>query len=105
MEKFCDEIVGIEKLNKWVNKLHTSRHVPASLVLSAIEAISNSVELENLAKDCETSLTTTHRNRLGIYYTPENICKSMLTEFLNPLPVTTFCDRCCGVLTNLDCSK
>ena len=96
LEKFRDEIVGIEKLNKRANKLHAGLHVPVGLELSAIEAISDSVELENLSTDYETSLTTAHRNREGIYYTPEDICISMLTEFLNPLPETTFCDPCCG---------
>ena len=94
--KFRDEIVGKEKLNKRANKLHAGLHVQIGLEISAIEAISNSVELEKLSTDYETSLTTAHRNREGIYYTPEDICKSMLVEFLNPLPETTFCDPCCG---------
>ena len=96
LTKFRVEIVGTEKLNKRANKLHANTQVPVGLEQKTIEAISNSEDLFKLSLKYETSLSTAHKNREGIYYTPEDICVSMLAEFLELTPDTKFCDPCCG---------
>ena len=96
LEKFCHEIVGKEKLNKRANKLHANLQIPVDFKSENFPSISGSDNLKNISSEYETSLTTAHRNREGIYYTPDDICESMLSELLIFSPETTFCDPCCG---------
>ena len=96
LEKFRHEVVGKEKLNKRANKLHANLQIPVDFKSKNVPVISGSGDLKVLSSEYETSLTTAHRNREGIYYTPDDICKSMLAELLIFSPETTFCDPCCG---------
>ena len=96
LEKFRHEVVGKEKLNKRANKLHADLQIPVDFKSNNFPTNSGSSDLKVFSSEYETSLTTAHRNREGIYYTPDDICKSMLAELSILSPETTFCDPCCG---------
>ena len=95
-DHFRQNVAGKSKLTGRANKSLVDEHDHEDLsskTLHALEFTSNLLELSNEYQD---SLSNSYRNKEGIYYTPENICETMLSDITFPLEGQEFCDPCCG---------
>jgi len=97
-EEFLQNVAGSEKLNSRANKSQKDSHNHAVLteeILNEIKIGANAIE--HVGKRYEASLSNSYRNMEGIYYTPPEIVKDLLKEYIeidkNNL---TFCDPSCG---------
>lgn len=97
-EEFLQNIAGSEKLNSRANKSQKDSHNHDVLVEGLLNEIKYGVkDIENVGKRYEASLSNSYRNMEGIYYTPPEIVKDLLKDYIeidkNNL---TFCDPSCG---------
>jgi site-specific DNA-methyltransferase (adenine-specific) len=97
LSKFVNEIAGKEKLHTRANKLQKDSHNHDQLTSEISEkAKLNDTGGERLSKSYENSLSESHRNREGIYYTPLYIVNDMLSGLPQNLENKLFLDPCCG---------
>jgi len=89
---FMKNIAGIEKLNKRANKSLLDSHNHEELSKNILENIS----MPNVSDRYQNGLSIAYRNKEGIYYTPEYICREMFLDVPLPDEDKTFCDPCCG---------
>ncbi|MBQ3817918.1 MAG: N-6 DNA methylase [Acetobacter sp.] len=97
---FCAEMVGSQKLNKRANKQYQKQHTPKveSFNFGKLFTLSfNEVVGETLSQSYEKSLSSSHKNKEGIYYTPLDVCRDFFSEIdIDINDGTRFCDPCCG---------
>jgi len=97
IDNFRNDIAGKEKLNARANKSLKDSHNHIEVQLK-IKKILNDGDLdaESVGTEYEEALSSSYRNKEGIYYTPLIIAE----RFFNWLPENrsnlTFCDPCCG---------
>jgi site-specific DNA-methyltransferase (adenine-specific) len=97
-DAFMQEVAGKEKLVARANKIlkDSHNHIKLSHEIQTI-VTSNEISSENWATAYQNSLANAHRNKEGIYYTPQEIVKDMLTSIdTQDIAIKTFCDPCCG---------
>lgn len=96
--RFQYEIAGKEKLTSRANKSLKDSHDHISLSKRYLKIISSKIkELELLGGEYESLLSDSHRNKEGIYYTPQHIVNDLFqVQDNNDLSSKTFCDPCCG---------
>ncbi len=98
-EKFCQDIVGHEKLIARANKQHAQMHDHAPLAAEIFNKVWHNPADKNhgdrLAQAYEDVLSNTYKNKQGVYYTPMALCRDLIAKAdLNQK--TRFCDPCCG---------
>lgn len=96
LEEFNLNHVGVSKLNKRANKLFAGKHNHNNLVEKTIHALDNAEDCNDISTAYESGLSDAHKNKEGIYYTPSNICNSILSHMPMPSSTMAFCDPCCG---------
>jgi len=95
LKNFMLEIAGKEKLNARANKLVKDKHDHKEVSEKIVSWI-NKYKGELIGIEYENSLSDSHRNKEGIYYTPLWIVKDMLKHLIINADNTTFLDPCCG---------
>lgn len=88
---FLKQIAGKEKLISRANKLHKN-------TFSSIDNLRNVLYQkthQDISITYENALPESHKNKEGIYYTPEWIINDMLSK-VNLTSSQTFLDPCCG---------
>ena len=97
VENFKNNISGIEKLNQRANKSKKDNHNHEYVAYEFLKkAKSESEALESIGDRYESSLSDSYRNKEGIYYTPNDIVKDLLSLKDKLIGNETFCDPCCG---------
>jgi site-specific DNA-methyltransferase (adenine-specific) len=97
LANFINEIVGQEKLNARANKSQKDTHNHAELTeIISKKILTGKLVGENLAQEYENSLSESHKNKEGIYYTPKSIAADMLPETVVGFEDKLFLDPCCG---------
>jgi site-specific DNA-methyltransferase (adenine-specific) len=100
VDEFKANVAGKEKLNQRANKSRKDSHDHYALAKSFLDSLnSENAELNLIGSLYENSLSDSHRNKEGIYYTPINIVNDILKlsdiDYAN-IKNLTFCDPCCG---------
>lgn len=97
-EAFKISVVGTEKLTKRANKSKLDTHDHDALQAKILTHISQckNVDFENLGAAYEGDLSNSHRNKEGIYYTPDRIVKRFFKSLEGEVSELVFCDPCCG---------
>jgi site-specific DNA-methyltransferase (adenine-specific) len=90
LRRFKAEVVGSQKLVKRANKQFAK----------AVGSVSNSA-LSRSQSGCisaayEASLAPAHKNKEGIFYTPDAIADRFFADLPNDREHLVFCDPCCG---------
>ncbi|MDY0028400.1 MAG: N-6 DNA methylase [Pseudobdellovibrionaceae bacterium] len=97
---FKEKAVGTHKLSKRANKQHLDIHNHDRVsydIINKIKECSLQPSVHTLSEYYENSLSVSHRNKEGIYYTPHFITEHMLNFVPKEiLSQSTFCDPCCG---------
>ncbi len=94
LEKFIREVAGKEKLNSRANKLLKDEHDHKE-VSDKVSGLIKKFKGERIGVEYESSLSDSHRNKEGIYYTPSWIVKDLFKD----IKITSdlrFLDPCCG---------
>lgn len=86
--------IGKNKLNQRANKSQKEIHNHQDLTSNILDKINNA-DANTLGDFYESNLSDTYKNKEGIYYTPQNIVKSLFKIF-DDISDKTFCDPCCG---------
>lgn len=97
-DTFMKEVAGKDKLVARANKIWKDSHNHASISHEIQKIVASAhISSENWATEYENSLANAHRNKEGIYYTPQAIVADMLVG-IDKHDITTkiFCDPCCG---------
>lgn len=88
---FIKNIAGKEKLNARANKLFKDKHTTPQRLLQPES------DFESLGKQYEHLLSESHKNKEGVYYTPDYIIQDMLADLsAENLADKKFLDPCCG---------
>ena len=100
-EKFRAEEIGHTRLTKRANKQYVENDNLKDLQNNFIEIIKNSQNISKISENYQFTLSSSTKNKEGIYYTPQNICINFFSSLLELTtkkitPKTTFCDPCCG---------
>lgn len=84
------------KLKNRANKSKKGDHNHKVVTARFLAQIRAEAKPEKLGEAYENALSEAHRNKEGVYYTPEHIVKDLLD--LSPLEIKgkSFCDPCCG---------
>lgn len=94
LEKFISEVAGKEKLNSRANKLLKDEHDHKE-VSNRVRGLITKFKGEKIGIEYENSLSDSHRNKEGVYYTPSWIVKDLFKN----IKITSdlrFLDPCCG---------
>jgi len=89
---FKQNIAGVDKLNKRANKSKLDSHNHQEF----IGYVQNNINNSDIATIYQSHLSNSHKNKEGIYYTPQEICKTIFNDIPKPTTEHTFCDPCCG---------
>ena len=108
LDAFMREIVGNEKLNKRANKLKLDSHDHGELVHTTIARLSDpNISGNEHSFAYEQSLSLSHRNREGVFYTPQEIAGKFFETLPEDRSELVFCDPCCGtgsfLLSAIEC--
>ncbi len=97
-EHFKKSVVGTEKLTKRANKSNVDGHNHDSVQAEFLARTSQweGNDLDNAGSFYENALSSSHRNKEGIYYTPTNIVERFFNFIENDVSNLIFCDPCCG---------
>jgi site-specific DNA-methyltransferase (adenine-specific) len=90
LSRFKTEIVGSQKLVNRANKQFAKAVGPAS------NSKASCSQSGCISADYEASLTPAHKNREGIFYTPDSIADRFFADLPHDREHLTFCDPCCG---------
>ncbi len=90
LHRFKTEIVGSQKLVKRANKQFSKA------VGSASKSASSCSQSGCISAAYEASLAPAHKNKEGIFYTPDSIADRFFADLPNDREHLTFCDPCCG---------
>ncbi len=94
---FLRQHAGKEKLVSRANKSLKDSHDHSAITTRYIDMItSHADDLHALGYEYQDSLSDAHRNKEGIYYTPEHIVADILTIPKEDVSEKVFCDPCCG---------
>lgn len=93
-DRFMSNVAGKEKLNSRANKTLKDEHDHEE-ISSKINLIVQKFAGEDIGIEYENSLSDSHRNKEGIYYTPSWVVKDMFKN-INIEPGFKFLDPCCG---------
>lgn len=98
IDYFTAHSIGKQRLNSRANKLQKDSHNHELLSRELRLQIANKQDAQGLGEFYENSLSDSHRNQEGIYYTPEFIVQDMMKgiEADQILGDKTFLDPCCG---------
>ncbi|MCZ2132178.1 MAG: N-6 DNA methylase [Bacteroidetes bacterium] len=94
LEKFISEVAGKEKLNARANKLLKDGH-DHKKASDKVDVLIKKYKGEKIGIEYENSLSDSHRNKEGVYYTPSWIAKDLFKN----IKITSdlkFLDPCCG---------
>lgn len=97
-EIFIKSIIGKEKLTKRANKSNFDKHDHDAVQIEFLNHAKrlDSNDLDNLGSIYENTLSNSHRNKEGIYYTPQKIVERFFEFIEGDVSSLTFCDPCCG---------
>jgi site-specific DNA-methyltransferase (adenine-specific) len=96
-EEFQNNVAGQEKLTTRANKSKLDNHDHASLISLIEDLIQGSMQSgERISDLYESSLSQSHRNLEGVYYTPSAICESFFAQLPSDRDNLVFLDPCCG---------
>ena len=95
LDDFKRNYLNNNKLSSRANKQYKDLHDHKSLTNNIITKINSSMTAENLSDEYESSLSESHKNKEGIYYTPHYIVEDMMHNIEN-VGGKTFLDPCCG---------
>ena len=95
LDDFKRNYLNNNKLSSRANKQYKDLHDHKSLTNNIITKINSSMTAENLSDEYESSLSESHKNKEGIYYTPHYIVEDMMQDIEN-VGGKTFLDPCCG---------
>ena len=95
LDDFKRNYLNNNKLSSRANKQYKDLHDHKSLTNNIITKINSSMTAENLSDEYESSLSESHKNKEGIYYTPHYIVEDMMQDIEN-VEGKTFLDPCCG---------
>ena len=78
-ELFISNIAGKDKLTQRANKSQTDQHdhEKLSIEMQSLLRAANE-DFDSLSHVYESQLSDSHRNKEGIYYTPDDICRRLL---------------------------
>lgn len=94
---FMQNIAGKEKLNARANKLLKNNPIQDSHKKSPEELFQTGIHSELLGAEYENLLSESHKNKEGIYYTPQHIIEDMFSGFSKEnISEKLFLDPCCG---------
>lgn len=97
VENFKNNISGTEKLNQRANKSKKDTHNHETVMAEFLKKAQSEREAsESIGESYENSLSDSYRNREGIYYTPNDIVRDLLSLKHKLIGNETFCDPCCG---------
>jgi len=97
LDSFLREHAGKQKLTSRANKSQKDSHDHSEVSARFISRIvENSGDLHVVGTEYQAALSDSHRNKEGIYYTPESIVADMLRPPREDVSSKTFCDPCCG---------
>lgn len=97
LQHFQKEIAGKEKLNKRANKSLKDIHDHESTVSLFKDRLQyGNASASDLGEDYQSSLSDSHRNKEGVYYTPAAIVHDLFIAPAGNLQHLSFCDPCCG---------
>jgi len=94
LEKFISDVAGKEKLNSRANKLLKDEHDHKE-VSDKVSGLIKKFKGERIGIEYESSLSDSHRNKEGVYYTPSWIVKDLFKD-IKITPNLRFLDPCCG---------
>jgi site-specific DNA-methyltransferase (adenine-specific) len=96
-ENFLAPVVGQKKLVGRANKSLKDSHNHEDLSEDFLISLRNvDCDVSSLAKEYESALSDSYRNREGVYYTPPKIVANLLNSVGQSTSSTTFLDPCCG---------
>lgn len=93
-DSFMSNVAGKEKLNSRANKTQKDEHDHEE-VSNKINLIVQKFSGENIGIEYENSLSDSHRNKEGVYYTPSWVVRDMFKN-INIGRDFKFLDPCCG---------
>jgi site-specific DNA-methyltransferase (adenine-specific) len=93
---FLKDIAGKEKLTKRANKSLVDNHDHEVLADITLGRLKSGANPDNVAIEYEAALSNAYKNKEGVYYTPSDICRTLVTDCPHPTSSSTFCDPCCG---------
>jgi len=97
LELFKNNVAGSEKLVIRANKSLKDSHDHDEILESFNILVKNEdIDSSKLGNKYEQSLSDSHRNKEGIYYTPDNITKRFFKNLPLDCSKLTFYDPCCG---------
>jgi site-specific DNA-methyltransferase (adenine-specific) len=97
IENFKSNISGTEKLNQRANKSKKDTHNHEYIMDEFLKKIHSEYEIiESIGEKYESSLSDSYKNKEGIYYTPNDIVRDLLSLKHELKGNETFCDPCCG---------
>ncbi|NUN07220.1 MAG: N-6 DNA methylase [Bdellovibrio sp.] len=94
LEHFIKNVAGTEKLNSRANKKHKDTHDHHDITQKINDLLVQS-SAEQIGDEYENLLADSHRNKEGIYYTPQEIVRDMLDK-AQITAHSRFLDPCCG---------
>src|SRR6266481_2641612 len=96
-ESFKEDVAGLDKLVNRANKSLKDNHDHDELSESfKILIKNNDIDSSKLGREYEESLSSSHRNKEGVYYTPSNIAERFFKNLPADCSKLTFYDPCCG---------
>jgi site-specific DNA-methyltransferase (adenine-specific) len=97
IDSFKNNIAGVSKLNSRANKLHFDAHDHDDLT-KKIKLIIRDGAFSggDLSSIYENGLSSSYRNKEGVYYTPQEICEEMFSFVEGDKSQLIFFDPCCG---------
>jgi len=96
-DRFVTDVVGREKLTLRANKSRSDSHDHSQLVEDIFSQLADTTAcLDAVADTYEERLSSSYRNKEGVYYTPSWICDELLSQILPINKDAKFCDPCCG---------
>lgn len=93
---FYKKIIGKQKLNKRANKQYFDNHNHIKICKKISKEIDLSSNFELISNKYENNISNSYKNKQGLYYTPEHVCKKIFSDIPKPKPNDKFLDPCCG---------
>ena len=95
IDDFRDNFLKNKKLSSRANKQYKDSHNHDSLSKDIKKYLKSSMSGEEVSDKYESSLSESHKNKEGIYYTPQYIVEDMM-KYVVDVEDKTFLDPCCG---------
>lgn len=96
-DRFVNNVVGNDKLTSRANKSRSDSHDHSKLVHDVLTQLAEATASPDaVASNYEKRLSSSYRNKEGVYYTPPWICDDLLSQIMPINNDAKFCDPCCG---------